>query len=86
MTAQRQAHITQFLPPYQGTNFLDKPADKTVPNAYYVRPLVIGKEKKARVAFILPVNNALEPVVRIPLHPGSTIKYAYVGDLNDNRG
>lgn len=66
----------------KGTNFLDKTADETVPNTYYVRPVVDGKEQKASGSFILPADNAVEPVVRIPLRPGTTIKYVWVGDLD----
>jgi hypothetical protein len=66
----------------KGTNFLDKTADESVPNTYYVRAVVDGTEQKASGSFILPADNAVEPVVRIPLRPGSTIKYVWVGDLD----
>ncbi|KAL5586916.1 hypothetical protein FOVSG1_012052 [Fusarium oxysporum f. sp. vasinfectum] len=65
-----------------GTNFLDKTADEAVPNAYTVRPVVDGKEQTASGSFVLPADNAVEPVVRIPLRPGKTIKYVWVGDLD----
>ncbi|KAM6509775.1 hypothetical protein FALCPG4_017420 [Fusarium falciforme] len=65
-----------------GTNFVDSTADTGSANTYTVRAVVNGKEQKASGSFTLPPDNAVEPVVRIPLRPGSTIKYVWVGDLN----
>ncbi|KAM0547510.1 hypothetical protein ACHAPJ_010383 [Fusarium lateritium] len=66
----------------KGTNYLDKTADESVANIYTVRPVVNGKEQEASGSFTLPADNAVEPVVRIPLRSGSTIKFVWVGDLD----
>ncbi|KAF5004812.1 hypothetical protein FDECE_8711 [Fusarium decemcellulare] len=65
-----------------GTNFVDSNADAGAVNTYSVRPVVDGKEQKAGGSFTLPADNAVEPVVRIPLRSGGTIKYVWVGDLD----
>ncbi|RSL54334.1 hypothetical protein CEP54_009931 [Fusarium duplospermum] len=65
-----------------GTNFIDSTADAGSANTYTVRAVVDGKEQKASGSFTLPADSAVEPVVRIPLRPGSTIKYVWVGDLD----
>ncbi|KAJ3547567.1 hypothetical protein NM208_g1456 [Fusarium decemcellulare] len=65
-----------------GTNFVDSNADAGVVNTYSVRPVVDGKEQKAEGSFTLPADNPVEPVVRIPLRSGGTIKYVWVGDLD----
>ncbi|KAM0219120.1 hypothetical protein ACHAPA_004703 [Fusarium lateritium] len=66
----------------KGTNFLDKTADATVSNSYTVRPILDGKEQTSSGSFLLPADNAVEPVVRVPLRPGKTIKFVWVGDLD----
>ncbi|KAI8721487.1 RGI-lyase domain-containing protein [Fusarium sp. LHS14.1] len=65
-----------------GTNFIDSTADAGSTNTYTVRAVVDGKEQKTSGSFTLPADNAVEPVVRIPLRSGSTIKYVWVGDLD----
>ncbi|KAF4966730.1 hypothetical protein FSARC_5622 [Fusarium sarcochroum] len=66
----------------KGTNFLDKTADESLVNTYTVRPVVNGKEQDASGPFTLPADNPVEPVVRVPLRSGSTIKFVWVGDLD----
>ncbi|KAK1633349.1 hypothetical protein BDP81DRAFT_483372 [Colletotrichum phormii] len=65
-----------------GTNFLDSTADPNDVNTYFVRPVVGGKEQVASGSFSLPAKNAVEPVVRVPIHSGGAVKFVWVGDLD----
>ncbi|WP_199037239.1 rhamnogalacturonan lyase family protein [Glycomyces salinus] len=64
------------------TNFTDSGADLSQDNTYRVRPVIDGQEQAARGEFTLDANNAVEPVVRIPLRDGGTIQFVWVGDLD----
>ncbi|RGP62699.1 fg-gap repeat family protein [Fusarium sporotrichioides] len=66
----------------KGTNFVDKTADTTVSSFYTVKPIVEGKEQADSGSYLLPANNAVEPVVRVSLRPGKAIKFVWVGDLD----
>lgn len=65
-----------------GTNFVDATADLSKSNAYRVRPALGLVKLPASPAFTLPANNAIEPVVRVPLRAGPPIKFVWVGDLD----
>ncbi|GIE99579.1 hypothetical protein [Paractinoplanes rishiriensis] len=65
-----------------GTNFTDATANPAQANSYQVRPVVGGVEQPASRAFTLPANNAVEPVVRVPLRAGGAVKFVWVGDLD----
>ncbi|KAH8588445.1 FG-GAP repeat family protein [Bisporella sp. PMI_857] len=64
-----------------GTNFVDSTANLGQANTYHVRPVVNGAEQAASRTFTLPANNAVEPIVRIPIRSGGAIKFVWVGDL-----
>lgn len=65
-----------------GTNFLDTNANLGQANTYHVRPVVNGNEQAASGTFTLKANNAVEPVVRVPIRGGGPIKFVWVGDLD----
>ncbi|KAF9878872.1 fg-gap repeat family protein [Colletotrichum karsti] len=65
-----------------GTNFVDSTANLGVVNTYSVRPVINGAEQAASTSFSLPANNAVEPIVRVPIRSGGPIKFIWVGDLN----
>ncbi|EEY24050.1 FG-GAP repeat family protein [Verticillium alfalfae VaMs.102] len=65
-----------------GTNFVDRSADLTQENTYTVRPVVDGQEGAVGGTFTLSADNAVEPVVRIPISKGGPIKFVWVGDLD----
>ncbi|KAF2796024.1 polysaccharide lyase family 11 protein [Melanomma pulvis-pyrius CBS 109.77] len=67
----------------KGTNYLDSGADLSKSNRYWVRSVIDGKEQSpASGSFTLPADNAVEPIVRIPINAGDRIKYVWVGDLD----
>ncbi|KAF6826640.1 hypothetical protein CMUS01_09326 [Colletotrichum musicola] len=65
-----------------GTNFVDNSANAAQVNTYFVRSVVNGQEQPASRSFSLPANNAVEPVVRIPIRSGGPVKFIWVGDLD----
>jgi hypothetical protein len=65
-----------------GTNFVDRTANLGQRNTYTVRPVVNGREEAVGEAFTLAANNAVEPVVRVPIRGGGPIKFVWVGDLD----
>lgn len=66
----------------KGTNFVDVDPDLEQNNTYFVRSVVDGDEGDDSGSFTLAANNDAEPVVRIPLNSGGTIKFVWVGDLD----
>lgn len=68
------------------TSFTDHSADLAASNVYTVRPVLDGVEQGTSVGFTLKANNAVEPVLRIPLaaKPGDgyTTKFVWVGDID----
>ncbi|MEV7232080.1 RICIN domain-containing protein [Polymorphospora sp. NPDC051019] len=65
-----------------GTNYTDTTANLAQSNSYHVRPVVNGVEQQASSSFTLRANNAVEPVVRVPLRNTGTVKFVWVGDLD----
>jgi rhamnogalacturonan endolyase len=65
-----------------GTNFTDTTANLAQANTYRVRPVVNGAEQAAGAPFTLKANNAVEPVVRVPLRAGGAVKFVWTGDLD----
>jgi rhamnogalacturonan endolyase len=65
-----------------GTNFTDTTANLTQTNTYRVRPVLNGAEQAPSGAFTLKANNAVEPVVRVPLRAGGAVKFVWTGDLD----
>ena len=63
-------------------NFVDSGAVLEDSNTYYVRPVVDDEEQDPSGAFSLPADNAIEPVVRIPIRESGNIKFVWVGDLD----
>lgn len=66
----------------KGTNFVDLDPDLEQNTTYFVRSVVDGDEGNNSGSFTLAANNDAEPVVRIPLNSGGTIKFVWVGDLD----
>lgn len=67
------------------TNFVDTTADLSKDNTYRVRPILRGKTQAPSDRFTLAADNAVEPVVRVPLGEGGSdgpIKFVWVGDLD----
>ncbi len=66
------------------TNFVDRGADLSQPNAYFVRPILNERESDASRPFTLPPNGPLRPYLEIPLRTpqGYTPNDASVGDLD----
>ncbi|KAF1828196.1 hypothetical protein BDW02DRAFT_563379 [Decorospora gaudefroyi] len=65
-----------------GTNFVDSNANLGQNNAYTVRPVINGQEQAASRPFILSANKPVEPVHRVNIRGGGTIKFVWVGDLD----
>ncbi|HEX2855691.1 MAG TPA: carbohydrate-binding protein [Opitutaceae bacterium] len=72
-----------------GTNFVDTSANLAVANTYSVRTVIGGVEQPAAgAAFTLKANNAVEPIVRVPLVPAPAdyyTKFIWVGDLDGDK-
>lgn len=68
----------------QSTNFIDKTADLSRSNSYYVLPLVPGQRVPASKAFVLDANSLVRQYISIPLRTpdGYTPNDASVGDLD----
>ncbi|MFC7531514.1 hypothetical protein [Actinoplanes sp. GCM10030250] len=65
-----------------GTNYTDTSANAAQANTYRVRPVIGGAEQAASGVFTLKANNAVEPVVRVPLRAGGAVKFVWTGDLD----
>lgn len=72
------------LPLKQSTCFLDTKADLTLSNAYFVKPVIKGKEEVASKSFTLQDNTPIRQYLSIPLQTptGYTPNDASVGDLD----
>lgn len=72
------------LPLSGATNFVDDTADATQANAYFVRPVLTGKEQPASTSFQIPANAEAKPYLSIPLKTpeGYAPNDASVGDLD----
>jgi rhamnogalacturonan endolyase len=68
----------------ESTNFQDSGVDTTKANAYFVRPVISGKEQAAGASFTIPANAPARPYLSIPLQTpaGFTPGDASVGDLD----
>lgn len=66
------------------TNFIDTKADFTQANAYFVRPVVKGKEGESSKVFTLPANAPVRNYLSLPLQTiaGYTPNDVSVGDLD----
>ncbi len=66
------------------TNFIDTQADLTKANAYFVRPVLHGREHEASAPFKLPANAPVRQYLALPLQtpPGYTPNDASAGDLD----
>src|SRR5262245_18131912 len=72
------------VPLTQSTNFADAGVDTTKPNAWFVRPVLDGRELEASAPFKLPANAPARPYLSIPLQTpaGYHPKDCSVGDLD----
>ena len=68
----------------RATCFTDTTADLSKPTAYFVRPVVDGKEQEPNAPFRLPADPPVRGYLSIPLKtlPGHTPNDAAVGDLD----
>src|SRR4051812_42042543 len=68
----------------RGTCFTDTTADLSKPTAYFVRPIIDGKEQAPSAPFKFPANPPVRAYLSIPLKtlPGHTPNDAAVGDLD----
>jgi rhamnogalacturonan endolyase len=68
----------------KATHHVDTGVDLSKPTAYFVRPVVAGKEQEASAPFRLPANAPARSYLAIPLQtlPGHTPNDASVGDLD----
>ena len=66
------------------TDFVDKSVDLSQSQAYFVRPVVDGREQIASARFTLPANAPVRQFLEIPLQtlPSHTPNDASVGDLD----
>ena|GEM_PF-1077587 len=67
-----------------GTNFIDTTANPSVPNSYFVRPVINGVELAAGVPYTLPANAPVRPYLTFPLQPApdTYVHLIWVGDLD----
>lgn len=72
------------VPLTQSTNFVDTGVDLAKPNAWFVRPVLMGKELDASAAFKLPADAPALPYLSVPLQTplGYSPNDASVGDLD----
>lgn len=66
----------------EGTNYEDTTADLTKDNAYFVKPVVSGKEQDASASYTLAANPADEPAFVVPIQSGGEIGNVWVGDFD----
>lgn len=66
------------------TNFVDAGADLSRPNAYFVRPVLAGREQAPSASFVLPANAPARPYLSLPLQTpeGYAPNDASAGDLD----
>jgi len=66
------------------TFFIDTKVDFTLPNAYFVKPILKNKEEEGSKAFTLPANSPIRQFLSIPLQTpaGYTPNDISVGDLD----
>jgi rhamnogalacturonan endolyase len=66
------------------TNFLDGAADSSKPNAYFVRPVLEGREQEPSAAFMLAADAPARQYLEVPLQtpPGYRPGDASAGDLD----
>ena len=71
-------------PVTQSTNYADTGVDTSKPNAWFVKPILKGKELEASRPFKMAANAPIRPYLAIPLQtlPGHTPNDASVGDLD----
>ncbi len=71
-------------PLIETTYFIDIKANPNQPNAYFVKPLIKGREQEASASFVLPANAPVQSFLSIPLQTptGYTPNDASVGDLD----
>ncbi len=67
-----------------GTNFEDLNPNLTIPNSYFVKPVLRGVEQDASASYTLIANADAKPFYKIKIHNtlGYRIKYASVGDFD----
>ncbi|MXN90115.1 T9SS type A sorting domain-containing protein [Flavobacterium sp. Sd200] len=65
-----------------GTNFTDTTANLTQENVYYVKPVIGGTEQTASGTYTLIANADSKPCYTVPILPGSSIHFVWVGDLD----
>lgn len=68
----------------QATHFVDENVNLSQPNAYFVRPVLNGREQAASAPFTLKAHAPVRPYLSIPLQTpdGYTPNDASVGDLD----
>jgi rhamnogalacturonan endolyase len=68
----------------QSTNYVDSGVDLSRSNAYFVKPVLDGREQEASSACTLPANAPARPYLSVPLKTpeGYTPNDASVGDLD----
>jgi rhamnogalacturonan endolyase len=70
--------------PLEGpTHFIDREAEPTTHNAWFVRPVVDGRELGPSGRFVVPAGSAAKPYLSVPIAPpdGYHANDASVGDL-----
>lgn len=68
-------------PLYGGTNFTDTSADLSKNNTYTVKAVENGIELEAEGDYTIPGNSTAN-CITIPIKPGGTIHFVWVGDFN----
>jgi len=83
-TGGREAVKLSDRPITQSTNYADTGVDLSRSNAYFVKPVLKGREQEASASFTLPANAPVKPYISIPLQTpdGCTPNDASVGDLD----
>lgn len=83
-TSNSQAVKLNQAPITGATIFTDKKVDFTADNAWFVKPVIHGKEQAESAAFTLQQNTAAKPYLSVPLKtlPGYTPNDVSVGDLD----
>lgn len=71
-------------PIIRSTNFVDNGVPLSQANAYFVRPVLQGREQAASAPFLLPANTPSRPYLSVPLQTpdGYTPNDTAVGDLD----
>ncbi|HTN36958.1 MAG TPA: hypothetical protein VL053_07765, partial [Arachidicoccus sp.] len=68
----------------KGTNWVDRTADWTVDNNYFVKPVENGIEQAASAVFTLVANTPVQPFFKVPIRnlAGYASQCVFVGDLD----